>query len=95
MVIDLGATVDLKGFTYMPMQNRYMSGVIQDYAFAVSSNGTNWKTVSKGEFGNIAASPIEQKITFDPEKARYIRLTATKTLDGNKASFAEIGVITK
>ncbi|GGF28628.1 alpha-L-fucosidase [Echinicola rosea] len=95
VVIDLGGAIELKGFTYMPMQNRYMSGVIQQYEFAVSTNGRNWKTVSKGEFGNIAASPIEQKITFEAENARFIRLKAIKTLDGKDASFAEIGVISK
>ncbi|QDH78510.1 alpha-L-fucosidase [Echinicola soli] len=95
VVIDLGAAVDLKGFTYMPMQSRYMSGVIQQYEFAISTDGGNWKTVRKGEFGNIAASPIEQKITFGTENAKFIRLKASKTLDGKEASFAEIGVITK
>jgi len=95
LVIDLGEEVSLKGFTYMPMQNRYMSGVIQNFEFAVSLDGRNWKTVSSGEFGNIANSPIEQKITFETAPAKFIRLKATKTLDGKNASFAEVGTITK
>ncbi|GGZ20084.1 hypothetical protein GCM10007049_10790 [Echinicola pacifica] len=94
-IIDLGKQAAVKGFTYMPMQNRYLNGVIQNYEFAVSQDGKNWKTVSKGEFGNIANSPIEQKISFASSPARYIRLKATKTLDGNSATFAEIGIITK
>ncbi|WP_200975116.1 alpha-L-fucosidase [Echinicola sp. 20G] len=95
IVIDLAEAVSLKGFTYMPMQNRYMSGVISHYDFAVSTDGKQWKTVSAGEFGNIANSPIEQKISFDAVPARFIKLKATKTLDGKEASFAEIGIITK
>ncbi|GAB3664971.1 alpha-L-fucosidase [Echinicola sediminis] len=95
VIIDLGQEVSLKGFTYMPMQNRYMSGVIQEFAFSVSKDGKNWKTVSSGEFGNIANSPVEQKITFDEVPAKFIRLKATKTLDGKKASFAEVGTITR
>ncbi|WP_186757076.1 alpha-L-fucosidase [Echinicola salinicaeni] len=95
IIIDLGTEVNLKGFTYMPMQNRYMSGVIQHYNFAVSTDGKSWKTVSSGEFGNIANSPIEQKISFGTVPAKFIKLKATKTLDGKDASFAEIGTISE
>lgn len=95
IIIDLGTEVNLKGFTYMPMQNRYMSGVIQHYSFAVSTDGKSWKTVSAGEFGNIANSPIEQKISFGTVSAKFIKLKATKTLDGKDASFAEIGTISE
>ncbi|WP_215226618.1 alpha-L-fucosidase [Echinicola shivajiensis] len=95
IIIDLGTEVNLKGFTYIPMQNRYMSGVIHHYNFAVSTDGKSWKTVKTGEFGNIANSPIEQKISFGTVPAKFIKLTATKTLDGKDASFAEIGTISE
>lgn len=94
-VIDLGSTYALAGFTYMPMQNRYMSGVISFYEFYVSLDGRTWTKAAKGEFGNIANSPILQRVTFDPIEARFIRLKAIKTLEGNPASFAELGVITE
>lgn len=94
-VIDLGSTYELKGFTYMPMQNRYMSGVVSFYECHVSLDGKAWTKAAEGEFGNIANSPILQRVTFDPIEARFIRLKAIKTLDGNPASFAELGVITK
>jgi len=94
-VVDLGNSYNLAGFTYMPMQNRYMSGVISFYECQVSIDGKSWSKVAEGEFGNIANSPILQRVTFDPVQARYLRLKATKTLDGNPASFAELGVITE
>jgi alpha-L-fucosidase len=94
-VIDLGAVYPLAGFTYMPMQNRYMSGVVSSYEFHVSMDGKAWSKAAEGEFGNIANSPILQRVTFDPVDARFIRLKAIKTLDGNPASFAELGVITE
>ncbi|WP_158857932.1 alpha-L-fucosidase [Lunatibacter salilacus] len=94
-VIDLGAAYSLAGFTYMPMQNRYMSGVVSLYECHVSLDGRTWKKAAEGEFGNIANSPILQRVTFDPIEARFIRLKAIKTLDGNPASFAELGVITE
>ncbi|HSI77569.1 MAG TPA: alpha-L-fucosidase [Lunatimonas sp.] len=94
-VIDLGSNYGLKGFTYVPMQNRYMSGVVSIYEFHVSLDGRTWTKAAEGEFGNIANSPILQRVPFDPVEARFIRLKAIKTLDGNPASFAEMGVVTE
>ncbi len=91
--IDLGEPYLLKGFTYYPMQNRYLSGLITNYAFYVSNNGTQWKKVSEGEFGNIVNSPIEQRVNFSPLEARYIQLRALDKMDENPASIAEIGVL--
>ena len=52
--------------------------------------------VSEGEFGNIKNNPIEQRISFPEEKARYIRLTAVRTVDNAETIvYGEIGVITK
>lgn len=93
VTIDLGATYPLKGFTYFPMQNRYLSGLIQSFSFLVSKDGDSWTEVSKGEFGNIANSPIEQRVIFPTVEARFVRLKALSKLDGQPASFAEIGVL--
>ena len=95
LTIDLGEDLLLKGFTYMPMQARYPSGFITNFTFEVSENGNSWKQVASGEFSNIVNSPIEQIIRFDEVNARFIRLKATKTADGNPATFAEVGVLTK
>jgi len=95
VVVDLGKQYQLKGFTYLPMQDRWIKGVITHYEFYVSKNKRNWKKVSSGEFGNIWNNPIEQKIEFNPVKARYFKLKAVKIHgDGKMASFAEVGVIT-
>lgn len=95
LTIDLGEDLLLKGFTYMPMQARYPSGFITNFTFEVSENGSSWKQVASGEFSNIVNSPIEQIIRFDAVNARFIRLKASKTADGNPATFAEVGVLTK
>lgn len=93
VTIDLGATYTLNGFTYFPMQNRYLSGLIRSYSFLVSKDGDQWEEVSTGEFGNIANSPIEQRVNFSTIEARYIQLKALDKLDDQPASFAEIGVL--
>ncbi|MCK5776621.1 MAG: discoidin domain-containing protein, partial [Bacteroidales bacterium] len=95
VLIDLGKAYHLKGFTYIPMQERNIRGVITHYEFYVSMHNRKWKKVSTGEFGNIWNNPIDQKVEFNPTKARYIKLKTVKIHGGgNVASFAEIGVIT-
>ena len=96
VTVDLGKEYSLSGFTYLPMQERWIKGVITDYEFFVSTNNKKWQKVAEGEFGNIWNNPIEQKINFSPVKGRYIKLKATKIHGEEKvACFAEIGVITK
>ncbi|SHN08417.1 alpha-L-fucosidase [Cyclobacterium lianum] len=93
VIVDLGDTYSLQGFTYFPMQNRYMSGLITSYSFLVSEDGNTWKQVRSGEFGNIANSPIEQRVDFPTTRARFVQLRALEKTDDNPASFAEMGVI--
>jgi alpha-L-fucosidase len=95
LTIDLGQEVELKGFTYLPMQARYPSGYIAEYALEVSGDGKNWKRVTQGEFSNIQNSPIEQVIRLDSQLTRYIKLKALKTTDGNRATVGEFGVLTR
>ena len=96
VTIDLGELLNLKGFIYLPSQDRWAEGTISHYIFEVSTDNIHWKKVSEGEFGNIKNNPIEQRITFAEEKARYIKLTAVKTVDDtNRVSYAEIGIITQ
>jgi len=94
LTVDLGEMIRLYGFTYLPPQNRYMSGVINRYVFQSSIDGRNWTDRALGEFSNIYNNPIEQTVRFNAVEARYIRLKALGTTDGLKGSFAELGVIT-
>ena len=96
IVIDLGKTYNINGFTYVPMQDRWMKGVITNYKFFISKNKTDWKEVSSGEFGNIWNNPIEQKINFKITNGRYIKFKSTRIHnDELVAGFAEIGILTK
>lgn len=94
IVIDLGETVKLKGFTYLPMQDRWFSGIIKDYAFYTSFDNKKWTLAKKGEFANIFNNPIWQSVSFNSHTARFIKLKAVTTVDDKPATFAEIGVLT-
>ncbi len=96
VVIDLGKTYALKGFTYLPIQERYPFGIITNFEFYVSPDDIRWERVVRGEFANIVNSRIEQKVGFKTTKGRYIKLRGIKvTGEDYRTSFGEIGVITK
>jgi alpha-L-fucosidase len=94
LTVDLGEVIMLYGFTYLPPQNRYMSGVIMKYVFESSLDGKNWKILNSGEFSNIRNNPIKQSVRFEPIEARYIKLKSLQTTDNQLASFSELGVLT-
>lgn len=95
--IDLGETITIKGFTYTPTQGRWLSGAITHYSFYGSIDGKQWTKLSEGEFSNIVANPIQQKIQFPKATTvTYIKLVADRIMeDQDKAIIAEIDVITK
>lgn len=96
ITIDLGESILLRGFTYLPSQDRWASGTISHYVFEVSTDGQRWQKASEGEFGNIKNNPIEQRIHFSPQQARFVRLKSKAVVDDSKrASFGEIGIITQ
>lgn len=96
IIVDLGASYNLKGFTYLPHQSRWPQGVIADYEFLVSQNGKQWAKVSEGEFSNIKNNPIEQLIEFKTTKARYFKFIGKRSADDSEVlGIAEIGVITE
>ena len=93
--VDLGEVFPLKGFTYLPMQERWISGFIENYAFYTSIDGENWTETNTGTFANILNSPILQEVRFEETPARYIRLKALKTIDDKAAGFAEFGILSR
>ena len=96
ITIDLGSTLTLDGFTYLP-RPRGLNGTVIDYRVAVSVDGQTFTMAKSGAFGNIARSPVEQRVIFEsPVRARFLRFGALSAVSDNPwASAAEIGVIAK
>ncbi|MDR0430017.1 MAG: alpha-L-fucosidase [Tannerellaceae bacterium] len=95
--IDLGETLSLKGFTYIP-SNSSSEPAIMRYNFYVSEDGKEWIPVKKeAMFNNIKNNPIQQDVLFDaPVNAKYIKFEPIETtLGGLEYIVAELGVITK
>lgn len=95
IIIDLGETLLLKGFTYLPPQNRWFSGIISEYELYTSITGGHYTLIQRGEFSNIQNSPVWQRVEIPEKQCRFLKLKAIKTTDGNLPSFAEIGILTR
>lgn len=95
LVIDLGESLEIKGFRYLPDQSDYFpSGIITFYEFYVSDNSSEWKLVSEGEFSNIRNNPSWQMKEFAPVKTRFVKLRALNNTQGDKvAGYSEFDVL--
>lgn len=94
IVVDMGAERDLAGLLYLPRQDGCTVGNVSRYALYVSADGKTWGTpVAEGEFGNIKANPVQQKVLFaKPVKARYFKFAALASADADCISVAELGL---
>ncbi|MBR4172498.1 MAG: alpha-L-fucosidase [Kiritimatiellae bacterium] len=92
--VDCGKELLMHGFDYVPRLDGCKHGMVDGYEFHVSQDGKTWTLASAGEFGNLDANPVKQRITFtNPVKARFFRFTATHSLGKNDhAALAEIDV---
>lgn len=94
ITIDLGSSLILNGFTYLPQQVGNNLNLISNYEFYTSTDNVNWILQSEGEFSNIKHNPIEQVKTFKKVKARYIRFVAKSAVGkGSTVSIAEINIV--
>jgi hypothetical protein len=97
IVLDLGASVNVTGFAYLPRQDGFDNGTIAQYAFYVATTSTacpgggSWGTaVSAGTF---ASDTLEKTVTFGAKAGRYVCLRALSEITGNPfTSAAEINV---
>ncbi len=97
IVIDLGQSHTLAGFTYLPRQDGQSNGTVVEYEFYVSRDGQRWRRpAAQGSFANIKNNPMEQTVRFErAARGRYVRFVGRAEVDGNPwMSAAEVGVIT-
>ena len=92
--VDCGRELLMHGFDYTPRMDGCRHGMVDGYEFCVSADGKSWTKAAAGEFGNIAANPVRQRVTFEkPAKARYFRFTATHAVGANdRVAVAEIDI---
>lgn len=93
LIIDMGSLQIINGITYLPRQDRKWEGIITWYRFYISPAGETWQEVAAGEFSNIAANPLKQRLVLDqPVPARYVKMEAIEAIPGEDVTVAEIGI---
>ena len=88
--VDMKKTLEPAAFSYLPRQDGQTHGMTDQYKLELSTDGQSWKTAAEGEFSNLRANPVELKVHFKKQKARYFRFTSRRALDGKAGSVAEI-----
>ena len=84
IVIDLGASRELKGFAYTP-QTVNAEGMIEKGVFYISADGKSWKKVEDFEFGNLINDPTKRQHYFQqPVSARFVKIEATRIAAGGQ-----------
>ncbi len=85
--------MDVAGFLYLPRQDGCPVGNVTRFRLGLSLDNATWADAAEGEFGNIAANPVQQTIALPaPVKARYFRFTAEAAVEGC-ANAAELGIV--
>jgi alpha-L-fucosidase len=95
IMIDMGTTSRIAGFTYLPRQDGILNGTAEKYRFETSVDGVTWTiNVASGTFANIQNNPSLQIVNFAPVDARFFRFTALQEISKNGwTSAAEISVL--
>ncbi len=96
LTVDLGALHDLAAVTVLPRQDGQADSMVDRYRIEWSADGMTWSAPVEGEFSNLRANPVEQRVTLPAgTRARHIRFTALRVLEGKGVSVAEFGVVEK
>lgn len=95
ITVDMGKTLRIGGFTYLPRQDGVLNGAVEKFRFETSADGVNWTTnIASGSFANIQNNPSLQEVNFAPVDARYFRFTSLQAIwNSGWSSAAEISVV--
>lgn len=94
LTLDLGKTEKLAAATFLPRQDGTPHAMVDRYRLEWSEDGQAWSKPQEGEFSNIRANPVEQRVDLAAgTSARYLRFTALHVLEKNNVTLAEIGVV--
>jgi hypothetical protein len=70
LTIDLGRSVRVSGFRYLPRQDRTVNGTIAKYRFFVSADGVDWATpVVEDDFTTMSGPTVEKTVMFAAQTA--------------------------
>lgn len=73
---------------YEPRQDGRKEGIVIKYAIYSSDDGKTWSSVTRGEFSNILANPVQQIVEFGKTiDAKFIKVVA---LENSEITFKDL-----
>lgn len=89
--IDMGESLKLGAFRYIPRQDTDDHGIVDQYEFYVSDDSNDWgEPVNSGSWGSGRATHTEE---FTAKQGRYLRFVAKREINGSAwTSVAELDV---
>ncbi|MFP6678281.1 MAG: sulfatase-like hydrolase/transferase [Pirellulaceae bacterium] len=93
LVIDLGATYDIRGFRYLARQDNGWNGAFSKTEFSVSDSPDSFgEPVATTEFKKVRTP--QSAVCKQPVRGRYVRVRVLSEVNGKEwGSAAEIGII--
>lgn len=83
ITLDFGKPLSFSAVGYLPAQDKSAVGAIEKYELLMSDDQKNWISIADGEFSNIKANPILQRISLSQKRtARYLKLVAKQAVTG-------------
>lgn len=85
VTVDMGKTVNLKGFLATPRMDGWHAGLVRNYEFQLSEDGENWATVASGSW-----LMYDTEVDFEQTYAcRYFKIVCKD----NTASISEMNIV--
>ena len=91
IVINLGDTYNVNGFSYLPRQDGQQYGNIKQYEFYVSADGLLWGNPASA--GTLVSTDKIVEVKFSSKTGRYIKLKALSDYGNSQnTNVAELGI---
>ena len=71
----------ITALNYVPDSVRETKGTVLKYEVMTSDDGNKWKSIVIGEFSNIRANPVAQRINFNTIGQKYIKFKAIESVN--------------
>lgn len=78
----------ISGLGYLPNPQSGTKGTVLKYEVFVSEDAKTWTPVTSGEFSNIRANPVAQRIDLRRVKQKYIKFKALENVESANISGA-------
>ncbi len=92
MFIELNEAQRINRFNFLPDQTNRDGMPLEYILWSSTDGGNNWTQLAKGEFSNIVNNPIWQKITFDTQEVKLLRLDVPRISSGETIFYDDLEV---